>query len=50
VGNLSGVIFDLGEEAWQQQRGVVQQEEGVRVFAYDAPGLVPVLSAQGLPS
>jgi hypothetical protein len=48
VGNLSGVIFDLGEEAWQQQRGVVQQEEGVRVFACDAPGLVPVLSTQGL--
>jgi hypothetical protein len=42
------VIFDLGEEARQQQCGVVQQEEGVRVFAYDTPGLVPVLFAQGL--
>ena len=48
AGDLSGAIFDLREEARQQQRGVVQQEEGVRVFAYDAPGLVPVLSAQGL--
>lgn len=48
AGDLSGAIFDLREEAGQQQCGVVQQEEGVLVFAYDAPGLVPVLSAQGL--
>jgi hypothetical protein len=46
--DLSGAVFDLRDEAGQQQCGVVQQEEGVRVFAYDAPGLVPVLSAQGL--
>jgi hypothetical protein len=48
VSDFSGTIFDLGEEARQQQRGVVQQEEGMRVLDYDAPRLVPMLSAQGL--
>lgn len=48
AGDLSGTLFDFRLQAGEQECGVIQQEEGVYVFAYDASGLVSVLPAQGL--